>query len=140
MDLVNKKDYKLEPFFHDASYTKVRVKVKDLLVRVYKGRGSFIVGPIENSPAYKYLQTGNDDYYINYHKMVKQLINEDDTHSLYRFKKLISKIKKEGYDTKKPILVSYTTKGYEIIDGQHRASILYRLDKEQEIEVLQWVM
>lgn len=83
--------------------------------------------PINESPIYRYLETGNPGIFMDYHAGGLRKgcrIKHPDSCSLRKFNRLYGKIKKNGYDYSKPYI---RVKGDLISDGAHRVCILYRL-------------
>ena len=109
------------------AYEIVNIRVCDLKIFVFENE-KWIKKDLQNSPAVKYLN-GNKEAYQNYCDY-KNSYNPDDLHSCERFEKLIASFNK---DNKIHIVVD---KDNVIIDGRHRASIIYYKDMNAVIPVL----
>jgi len=95
--------------------------------------GKWVPSPINQSPDYKYLISGERQVYIKYHEYYNETQKEKHNHSCENFEMLVNSLKEVGYDSTNPICVN---KNNEIIDGQHRASYLLKeFGEDYEITV-----
>jgi len=107
----------------------VEVKIDDLVVRVYTFEG-YVVVPIRLTEVYKSLKWKMQERYDGYHGMVRRLYNKNDVHCWEDFMKLKKSIEVEGFDNDFPVLVCKRNGVLEVVDGQHRCSILLFLGIE----------
>ena len=108
-------------------YEIVSVNISSL--KIYKFvDGHFIVVNLSESPAVKFLEGYKKQYieYCNY----KNKFNPEDIHSEKRFSKLISEYKNNS------TISIVVNEDNVILDGQHRASILYHQNPEQKINIV----
>lgn len=99
-------------------YELVQIPLKDLQCCVM-GERDFEWMPLKDTPAYRML-TENEQVYEDYAQLL-QKNNNDYTHNVARYKKLLSSIREEGFDERNRIIVDGRNR---IRDGQHRAAIL----------------
>lgn len=107
------------------NYKIVEVNLEDLLINVIrKGNVSNLIEEkISNSPHYEFC-IGNRKYYKNYIQD-NQGWDLTDYYAETKFEKLINNFSYLDY-CKNPIIVKALSNGfYQILDGAHRASILY---------------
>lgn len=109
------------------AYEIVKIPLSDLKIRNFVD-GKWKILPIKMSPALDYLG-GNKQKYISYINYKNSHVGGD-LHSIDRFERLI---KSFSYDSKVSIIVNPDN---IIMDGQHRASLLYKRNKEMSVEVL----
>ena len=110
-----------------------RIKLKNLKCRILKENGKWEKLPLNQSPDYCYLQTGDKEPYIKYHSLVDKTL-DNCSHSCEKFEQLIKTLEESGYDDNYPICVK---KNNVIMDGQHRASYLMnKYGEDYEITVL----
>lgn len=122
-DWINNFKKKNEVF----AYEIIKIPLTDLKVRLFID-GTWKICPIELSPALDYL-SGNKQKYIDYCNYKNSHITGD-LHSIERFDKLIKSFK---CISKVSIVVNSSN---IILDGQHRACLLYKRNKDEVVEIL----
>ena len=125
MDKIWTKNWLCKQILYE--YEIVSVNISSL--KIYKFvDGHFIVVNLSESPAVKFLEGYKKQYieYCNY----KNKFNPEDIHSEKRFSKLISEYKNNS------TISIVVNEDNVILDGQHRASILYHQNPEQKINIV----
>ncbi len=123
-------------FFENPSFFKrfpkykrleiICLPIDEFSVIVYDEHKRHKILPIIESPAYKYL-IGQTEVYLNY----LPLEDKDHQHSEHSLLELLESLKVQPL--RYPILVNHQL---QIIDGQHRASVIKFLNKYQELPAL----
>ncbi len=110
----------------------ITVPLSKLRADVYVLKGSCSL-PVGETPISKYLETGDESFYAEYHKMVKEKYNPNDTHNIEDFNRLFDNIKENGYDQNNLIVVF----GDDMVirDGQNRAAILWHLHGDISVKI-----
>ncbi len=111
-----------------------KYKLSDLYVRVYTENG-FKVVKIPESEVYQSLIDNDKERYTKYHNLVRRKYNQEDTHTYDKFSDLLNDISVNDFELKYRIKITIRTGLPEIIDGQHRAAILYIDDSTREVDV-----
>ena len=112
----------------------IKKKLSELVCRVYT-EYTFDILSVEDTPICISYRTKSEVVYASYHTVVKEFHNVNDTHTWREFIDLAGSIVKCGYLTSTPIKIEMKNGLCEIVDGQHRAAILWELYGDIEIEV-----
>lgn len=142
--LLDDNEHALDPEFFESLksldyrfYKKkvVTIKLGDMSVLLL-GNDGFNSSPLDQSPAFKFLQ-GEKAVYRAYCQFKSSRLAGtagDIAHSVERFEQLVEKLEK-GYDENYVIVVNWKN---EILDGQHRACfLLHKYGAQHKVPVLQ---
>lgn len=113
----------------------IRVPVLDLKVQL-KTKSGPKHWHITESPAYWYLQGGNEERYDDYYNWVQAKWPKHKRNNTERFEELFESIRKYGY-REDCLIVVFDKPKLVIRDGQNRATIIYHLCGNIEIPVLE---
>lgn len=97
---------------------------------------AFLLHPITQTPAYRFLQSEDPTEYNDYYEKVRALHNPGDSHTPEKLLDLKNKIEKEGYREDRLIICRLTKEGLVIADGQNRAAILMFLKGDHKVKLI----